>query len=250
MRVATFNILNGRSPEDGRVDLDRFAAAIRDLDPDVLALQEVDRAQDRSGHADLTAVAAEAMGAVDHRFVPALCGTPGGEWTAATGDEPPGTPAYGVALLTRFPAHGWHVVRLPALRGRAPYRFYDQRWPHLVTDEPRVGMSVRLDSPLGELTVATTHLSFLPGWNVVQLRRLMRALRGNPQLVLAGDLNLGPAAARRVTRLESAATAATFPADAPVRQIDHLLAAGLPAARSAGARETGLSDHRALLADW
>ena len=34
------------------------------LDPDILALQEVDRDQPRSHLADLTAVAAEAMGAV------------------------------------------------------------------------------------------------------------------------------------------------------------------------------------------
>ena len=249
MRLATFNILSGRSPDDGRVDLARFAAAVRELDADVLALQEVDRAQDRSGHADLTAVAAVAMGAVDHRFVPALCGTPGADWAAATGGEPADTPAYGVALLSRFPAHGWQVVRLPALRGRVPYRFPGQL-PHLVADEPRVGVAARVVTPLGQLTVATTHLSFLPGWNVVQLHLLMRALRGIPRLVVAGDLNMGPAAARRVSGLESAATGNTFPAGAPVRQIDHLLVAGLPAARSAEARATGLSDHRALLVDW
>ena len=77
MRLATFNILSGRAPADDRVDPDRFAAVVRELDADVLALQEVDRGQARSGYADLTAVAAEAMAAVDHRFVPALTGTPG-----------------------------------------------------------------------------------------------------------------------------------------------------------------------------
>ena len=69
MRLATFNILSGRSLDDDRVDERRFADAIRSLDADVLGLQEVDRGQPRSQHADLTAVAAEAMGAVDHRFV-------------------------------------------------------------------------------------------------------------------------------------------------------------------------------------
>ena len=39
VRLATFNILNARSPEDDRVDLDRFVAAIASLDADVLALQ-------------------------------------------------------------------------------------------------------------------------------------------------------------------------------------------------------------------
>ena len=72
MRLATFNILHGRSPADDRVDVDRFAAAVRSLDADVLALQEVDRNQARSANADLTAVAAQVMGAEEHRFVAAL----------------------------------------------------------------------------------------------------------------------------------------------------------------------------------
>ena len=38
VRLATFNILNGRSQQDDRVDLDRFADAIASLDADVLAL--------------------------------------------------------------------------------------------------------------------------------------------------------------------------------------------------------------------
>ena len=32
MRVATFNILHGRSPVDDRVDIDRYAAAVRALE--------------------------------------------------------------------------------------------------------------------------------------------------------------------------------------------------------------------------
>lgn len=48
MRLATFNILNGRSTKDGTVRLDRLAGAVRTLDADVLGLQEVDRLQPRS----------------------------------------------------------------------------------------------------------------------------------------------------------------------------------------------------------
>jgi endonuclease/exonuclease/phosphatase family metal-dependent hydrolase len=42
MRLATLNILHGRSPSDGLVDVGRLADAVRTLNPDVLALQEVD----------------------------------------------------------------------------------------------------------------------------------------------------------------------------------------------------------------
>jgi len=82
MRMATFNILHGRSVHDGVVHRDRLVDAIRQLDPDVLALQEVDLDQPRSGMADLTAVAASAMDAVSHRFVAAISGTPGATWMA------------------------------------------------------------------------------------------------------------------------------------------------------------------------
>ena len=94
MRIATFNILHGRTVGDG-VHPDRLAECVRRLDPDILALQEVDLEQQRSGRTDLTAVAAEAMGAVSHRFVAAISGTPGATWMAATGEEQPGTAAYG-----------------------------------------------------------------------------------------------------------------------------------------------------------
>src|SRR5215211_1319222 len=112
MRMATFNILHGRSIHDGVIELDRLAASVRQLDADVLALQEVDLDQPRSAMSDLTAVAADAMGAVSHRFVAAISGTPEATWMAATGSEQPGTAAYGIALLSRFPAQTWQVLRL------------------------------------------------------------------------------------------------------------------------------------------
>ncbi|MBM7807281.1 endonuclease/exonuclease/phosphatase family metal-dependent hydrolase [Geodermatophilus bullaregiensis] len=249
MRIATFNILHGRSTVDDRVDVDRLAAGVKTLDADVLGLQEVDRDQPRSMNADLTAVAAEAMGAVDSQFVAALAGTPGGTWMAATGDEQPGSASYGIALLSRFPVVSWRVVRLPALNGRVPVWFRGARAPKLVGDEPRVAVAAVLDGPQGQFTVAATHLSFIPGWNSFQLRRLVRSLAGTREpLVLLGDLNMEPRQATRVTGLRSLAAGATFPAHAPTRQLDHVLARGrLVATGAAEAPRLPLSDHRALV---
>jgi endonuclease/exonuclease/phosphatase family metal-dependent hydrolase len=249
VRIATFNILHGRSLEDDRVDVERLAAAVKHLDADVLGLQEVDRDQPRSMNADLTAVAAEAMGAVDSQFVAALSGTPGGTWMAATGDEQPGAASYGIALLSRFPVVSWRVVRLPALRARVPVWFRGRRLPAVVTDEPRVAVAAVLEGPFGRFTVATTHLSFVPGWNALQLRRLVRSLTGTVEpLVLTGDLNMEPDQAARVSRMRPLALAPTFPAEAPVRQLDHILARGpLTATGPAESVRVPLSDHRALV---
>jgi endonuclease/exonuclease/phosphatase family metal-dependent hydrolase len=250
MRVATFNILHGRSPADDQVHVDRLATAVATLDADVLALQEVDRNQARSRNADLTQVAAEAMGAHEHRFVAALSGSPGSTWFAATGEEQPDDAAYGIALLSRYPLSAWQVVRLPAVRTRVPMRFDGRLLPTWVRDEPRVAVVADVTTPDGELTVATTHLSFVPGWNRHQLRMLMKALahRRRPMLV-TGDLNMDAATACRVTGLRPLATAPTFPSPDPREQLDHLLADGAVHAGPFGAVQLSVSDHRALYVD-
>jgi endonuclease/exonuclease/phosphatase family metal-dependent hydrolase len=247
VRIATFNLLHGRSLDDGRVDVDRLAAAVKSLDADVLGLQEVDRDQPRSQGADLVAVAAEAMGTEHFRMLPALAGTPG-SWRAATGAELAGVPLYGVGLVSRHPVQEWQAVRLPTLRGRVPMVFRERRTAALVADEPRVALVARIETPAGSLSVATTHLSFLPGWNVLQLRHLLRALPTENPLVLTGDLNLPPRAVARVTRMRPLASRPTFPAHVPRVQLDHLLARGdVTATAEAETPELGVSDHRALV---
>lgn len=254
MRLVTFNILHGRTPEDDSVDLTRLAGAIRAMDPDVLALQEVDHLQERSTTADLTAVSASAMRAADHRFVAAVSGTPGGTWTAATGHEHPDTASYGVALLSRYPVVAWDVVRLPRSLARVPMWFRGRRRPILVHDEPRVAVVAEIDAPRGVFTVVNTHLSFLPWWNARQLRKLVRAVADRPRpLLLVGDLNMELATARRVSGWQQLAAVPTFPAAHPRRQLDHVLLDGVlpdPAgARTVRSVRTRLSDHRALVVD-
>ena len=248
MRVATFNILHGRTIGDG-VDPQRLMDCVRRLDPDVLALQEVDCEQPRSDHADLRAAAAEAMGAVEHRFVAAISGTPEATWVAATGREQPGTAAYGIALLSRFPVASWQVVRLPRIPMRFPAYLPGPNKVMMVHEEPRAAVIAQLNTPLGALTVANTHLSFVPGWNRRQLRRLIRDLRGIPgPRLLAGDLNLTPAAVHRWSGMRALAAAATFPAPAPDRQLDHILTDdGCLRGGAVEAELMPISDHRPLV---
>ncbi len=250
MRLATFNILHGRGLSDGRVDLDRFGAAVAGLDADVVALQEVDRDQPRSHQADLTAVAAQAMGAEHHRFVATLHGHPG-TWSAATGADQPEIAAYGIALLSRLPVRSWKLLALPTLPARVPMVHRGSRRPSLVRDEQRAALAAEVETEGGPLTVVATHLTFIPGWNALQLRRLVRVCRPLARpLAVTGDLNLEGTAPARISRWRSAGRALTFPVEVPDRQIDHVLLDG--AVRPTGdpmAVDTGMSDHRALVVD-
>ena len=253
MRLATFNLLNGTSLTDGRVAPERLADAVRRLDPDVVGLQEVDRAQPRSGGADLTRTVAEALGVTDRqcwRFVPALLGTPGGRWRAATDDDlDEAAPAYGVGLVSRFPVTSWHVTRLRAARVRSPVLLPGTRQLIWLRDEPRVGVAAVVQTPRGPVTVATTHLSFVPGWNGAQLRTLTAALARLPgPRVLLGDLNMPPPFPGLLTRWRVLARTPTYPAREPRVQLDHVLASGdLPPVDSVETPELALSDHRALV---
>jgi len=250
MRLATFNILHARSLADGQVDLQRFSSAVRDLDADVLALQEVDRDQPRSHGADLTVLAAEAMGAPEHRFAAVLHGEPG-LWTAATGDHQPATASYGIALLSRYPVREWRVLNLPVLRRKTPVLWPGSRWPAFVSDEPRAALAAVIQGPQGDVTVVATHLTFIPGWSTRQLRTLVSYVAPLPRpLVLMGDLNIGGDRPARVSGMRPLATAATFPVAHPLRQLDHILADGpVEPLGPARAVDTGLSDHRALVVD-
>jgi endonuclease/exonuclease/phosphatase family metal-dependent hydrolase len=249
VRLATFNLLSGRSLRDGRADAEALADAVRTLDPDVLALQEVDRHQPRSGGVDQAALAASAMAAAEHRFVPLVRGTPGTTgWAPAAPDASDGQPSYGIALASRRPVESWHVLPLGRARGRYPI-LLPTTPPRVVwiPDEPRAAVVAVLAEP--RMTIAATHLSFVPGVNLVQLRRLRAALRRLPApRVLLGDLNLPGRLPARVLGWRRLAVGATFPAAAPRLQIDHALGDAVPAGAEHSARitELPLSDHRAL----
>jgi endonuclease/exonuclease/phosphatase family metal-dependent hydrolase len=170
---------------------------------------------------------------------------------AATGHEQPGTAAYGIALLSRFPAASWQVVRLPRIPMRFPMYLPGPNRVMVVDEEPRAAVIAQLHTPWGGLTVANTHLSFVPGWNRRQLRRLVHDLRGFPgPRLLTGDLNMTPDAVRRWSGMRPLAVAATFPAQAPHRQLDHILTddAGLRGG-AAESDEMPISDHRPLVID-
>jgi endonuclease/exonuclease/phosphatase family metal-dependent hydrolase len=188
------------------------------------------------------------------RFVPAIMGTPGETWQPAQDrDADARGPAYGIGLVTRLPVLRWVVTRLPAAPVRSPILIPGPRRKVLwLRDEPRVLVAAVLETAAGPVTVANTHLSFVPGWNGAQLRRVAKAVRLLPApQVLLGDLNLPGALPRWLTGWTPLVSAPTYPAPDARVQLDHVLShgAGLPPVVAAGAREMPVSDHRALIVD-
>ena len=258
VRVATFNMCSGRDPATGAVKPAQLQAAIREIDADVLALQEVDRDQPRSAFHDQASDAAAAMGCApgNWRFAAALHGTPGERWEAAGGTRADdGGPAYGIALLSRLPVLEWSEIRLPAppVHLRTPVLHPGSRRRTqllMLEDEPRVALVAVIKTSSGPLTVVCTHLSFIAGWNVRQLRQLNHQLRDRPRpLVLAGDLNLPGRLPALITGMQPRVRARTFPGPAPRAQLDHVLTDGIAAHEAGRAVRLDLSDHRALVVE-
>ena len=253
MRLATLNLLNGMSLSDRSVTPSRLAEAVRELRADVVGLQEVDRGQPRSHSADLTAQVADTMDTAHWKFVPALVGTPGFDWRAATEDDHDGTEAaYGIGLVSRWPVLSWHVTRLSAASVRSPIVLPGSKQVVWLKDEPRVGLAAVVETPIGVMTVATTHLSFVPVWNGVQLRTFTADLARLPgPRVLLGDLNMPPPFPRLLSGWQVLARVATYPAWEPKIQLDHVLASGeLPPVVAVESPELAVSDHRALLVQF
>lgn len=223
VRVLTWNIHAGRGT-DGLLDVERIAAVIQAADPDLVALQEVDRGTERAGRRDLAAEIGRLTG-LEPVFGPNL------EFQG--GD-------FGNVILSRLP-----------LRDVANHRM-----PVFDNGEPRGALVATVAAPGGAFLFIATHLDHRPAdvERLASLARIDSIARGSTA-VLAGDLNDVPGSATlRLVQARWTVTGtgrATFPAAAPDRRIDYI------AYRPAGAwrveservlEEAVASDHRPVLA--
>ncbi len=164
LRVLTYNIHHGRGT-DGEFDYARLAKIITDLDPDVVALQEVDRKTQRASGLDQAARLGELTG-LRHAFGNAMFFS-GGQ--------------YGEAILSRFPMDDIKDYRLPFRSGQ----------------EPRCALAARIkpDNGLPEFIFVGTHLCHQSNdtrtEQAERLNELFPADAG-PPVILAGDLNARP----------------------------------------------------------
>jgi endonuclease/exonuclease/phosphatase family metal-dependent hydrolase len=266
MRVATWNLLHGIALVDPN-DAPGLAQVAASISADLIGLQEVDRDQLRSNYEHQTKIVADAMGLPYWVYAPAITGTPGESWEGATHshihshhhlDSDSQQPHYGVGLASRYPLQNIEVMRFKAAPISLPLLVPSNPRPRMikVADEPRVAIIADVETPLGIFTIATAHLSFVPGFNVKQLRKLTKHLSSRPNPVLIfGDFNLPGKIAKFVSRWDSLAEIPTYPTFKPRIQFDHIVARGLSedavtrAKKSAEVLQLAISDHCALIVE-
>lgn len=228
LRIASYNV-HACVGRDGRDDADRVAAVIRELDADVIALQEV-LSDDAADGPDQFAHLAAAVGL-----------------SAIEGPTLHGSAArYGNALLTRLP-----VLDVDRLDLSVTHR------------ESRGAVAVDLAWNDARLRVIVTHLGLWRSERRRQVELLLDWLddeitrRPAPLWVLAGDMNEWIPRARTLRRLDArfgrAPSVRSFPATRPLLRLDRIWVTPLRALRRLAVHRSPLarvaSDHLPVVAD-
>jgi endonuclease/exonuclease/phosphatase family metal-dependent hydrolase len=250
LRITTWNLLNGRSLVDGQADAQTLKQGIDDLlkefSPDIIGIQEVDFDQVRSGRIHQAEKIAEWMGAKAFRYHPTVLGTPGDIWSAHDGESDGAS--YGIALISKIPVRQWHVKKLKKAPFGIPLAVPTPRGVRMryVPDEPRVAIAAELED--GTI-VAVTHLSFVPGFNVRQLRVITRWLSTlGRRVIMVGDFNLPWGLASKLSGLTSLTQSPSYPSWDPKVQFDYILASHGIEGREFIHQQGSISDHRPISA--
>jgi endonuclease/exonuclease/phosphatase family metal-dependent hydrolase len=239
LRVMTYNV-HGCAGTDGKFDVERIASVIREYNPDIVALQELDVARRRSGGSHQANLIAEHLGMKGH-FHPA--------WLPMPEEQ------YGDAILTPWPFRLIKGAELPT--AASPLAF-----------EPRGALWISVQKQNAEIHILNTHLGLSPK----ERRNQIDALLGPdwlahpqciPPAIFCGDLNDIPGSRvyRRIAAMMQDVqrtgglfrVRATFPSRLPVIRLDYIFASpgitveSVQVCRSPLARVA--SDHLPLVAD-
>lgn len=164
LRIMTYNIHHANPPSKPEyIDLKAIVEVIRNEDPDIVALQEVDFNTKRSGAGNQAKQIASLL-KMDSFFGKAI-DYEGGE--------------YGVAILSKFPLAEERVERLPTHSG--------------TNGEPRVLVTAKIVTPKGNtIRFGSTHLDAQkePTNRVLQIKKIIELAQDEKlPFIIAGDFN-------------------------------------------------------------
>jgi endonuclease/exonuclease/phosphatase family metal-dependent hydrolase len=270
MKIGSWNLLHGMVIPQGGTSAESLLRAAGMIDLDLLALQEVDFFQDRSNTIDQTALIAQGMGAQFYDFTPAIFGTPGEKWEAASFIKSNKSAhhnqssdlnaagkrnlmnqnsAYGISFISKVPINEIRLLEL----GQSPLGIplvipnesKGKMRPRViyVSDEPRIAQAAILENGI---TVINTHLSFVPGFNLRQLRMIKKWAKSLPgKKILIGDLNLPGKVPAKVLGWNQLVEEKTYPSWKPRIQFDHALSADFTVSeiKKLQIPTLGISDH-------
>lgn len=234
LRVMTYNIHHANPPSrerDSLIDLKAVARAIRQANPDLVALQEVDVHNTRAGLGVNEAETLAQLTGMHWAFTRAMYYR-GGE--------------YGDAVLSRFPIADTLGFQLPIVAG--------------TPEEIRSLCVVKVTLPdTRQIYFASTHLGLSEDTRVLQAHRVTELLGGlSLPVILCGDMNAHPDS-RPMAILDSAfarsctsGCALTIPAAHPRAKIDYILFRPRERLKALGEEtvpETYASDHLPVVAD-
>lgn len=229
LRIVTYNIRACRGLDDSAgLDPHWAGDVLKDIEPDVAGIQEVDRNNSRSNGEDQIEQLAEITGLSS--FFAKSIGYAQGE--------------YGIALLTKLPIISARREPLPG------------------NEEERVLLEVEFE----DFILFNTHLSLTPESRVLSAEIIQRELsRYQKPVILVGDMNMSSFQEALDLFGETwtflSPDEPSFPADNPTKRLDYIMIAdptgSIPAASpiwdraviERGVIETTASDHRPVFVD-
>jgi len=266
MRITSWNLLHGMEipPNKSGPSLAALHRAIAALSTDVIAVQEIDFNLSRSGEVNQIAEVASAMGAKDWAFAPSVIGTPGEKWRKLNDDDARLITnesdqilagSYGIGIASTVKVLKWDRLELGnspiGIPLVVPTESETSSKPKMraiyVHDEPRLALAATLANGF---TVVNTHLSFVPGVNLAQLKKLKSwslqiAKETNSKVLLMGDLNLPKGLPAVFSKWRSLVNQNTYPSWGAKIQFDYILSNQLPPDESQLLQfsTSGVSDH-------
>jgi endonuclease/exonuclease/phosphatase family metal-dependent hydrolase len=218
LKVLTYNIQQGYDAQ-GQKNYDGQLALIRQLNPDVIGLQESDTSRIANGNSDVVRYFADQLGMYSYYGPTTVLGT------------------FGIALLSRYPIEN-------------PRTFF-------MTSEGEQTASIVAEITAGGKAhrIMVTHLG--NGGPLPQLEDILSTLTDQQNIILMGDFNFNPASGqyRQATSvLDDAWIRAGSPAPAGTewdaeRRIDHVFVSSGVEVADAQYVLAPLSDHPALVVE-